>query len=145
LEESKDELNNAVRELEVINERIEKIVELVSESGISIETVREELKRLEEKKHTVEGELHELGIRNNAKIMSEETIADMIGKTKELVEARNISECRKIISNFVENVIVHRNRVEIKFKINVPDEENNLSPLTRIDELSAIKECKKAG
>jgi site-specific DNA recombinase len=145
LEESKDERDNAVRELEGINRRIEKIVTLVSESGISIETVREELKRLEEKKHTVEGELHELGIRNNAEIMSEETITHMIGKSKELVQARNISECRKIVSNFVKNVIVHRDRVEIKFKINVPDEENNLSPLTRIDELSVVKECKKAG
>jgi site-specific DNA recombinase len=144
-EESRGDLDNAVRELAETNKRIEKIVELVSESGISIETVREELKRLEEKKRMAEGEIRELGIRNNTKIMSEEIIAQMIGKSKELVEARSISECRKIVSNFVESVVVRRDRVEIKFKINVPDEDNNLSPLTRIDELSVVKECKKAG
>jgi site-specific DNA recombinase len=144
-EESKGDFEDAVRELEETNKRIEKIVELVSESGISIETVREELKRLEEKKRTTEGTIHELGIRNNAKNMSEETIRAMIGKSKELVEARNISECRKIVSNFVESVVVHRDSVKIQFKINVPDEANKLTPLTRIDELSVIKECKKTG
>jgi site-specific DNA recombinase len=144
-EESRGDLDNAVQELAEINKRIEKIVELVSESGISIETVRGELKRLEEKKRMAEREIRELGIGNNTKIMSEETIAQIIAKSKELVEARNISECRKIVSNFVESVVVRMDRVEIKFKINVPDEDNNLSPLTRIDELSVVKECKKAG
>ena len=86
-------------------------------------------------------------MRENAVSISEERIIGMINKSKELVRARNIPECRNIIGNYVESVTIYRERVEIKFKIGVPDKDNGaLCPLSVEHDLEEVKEkYKKAG
>jgi hypothetical protein len=71
----------------------------------------------------------------------------MINKSKELVKARNIPGCRNIIGNYVESVTVYRDKVEIKFKIAVPDENNDeLCPLKVERDLKMLREkYQKAG
>jgi hypothetical protein len=55
--------------------------------------------------------------------------------------ARNISECRHFISNYVESVTVYRDKVEVKFKIAVPDGSNDtLCPLKVEHDLMEVKE-----
>jgi hypothetical protein len=57
------------------------------------------------------------------------------------VKARNIVECRGFIGNYVESVTVYRDRVEIKFKIGVPDTDNDtLQPLKVECDLKEMKE-----
>jgi hypothetical protein len=72
--------------------------------------------------------------------MSEDMISGLISKSKEFVKARNIAECRMIVANYIERITVFQKRVEIRFKINVPDEDNNtLAPLEIEESRDAIK------
>jgi site-specific DNA recombinase len=102
--------------------------------------MKDELKRLEERKLTVEGFIREIRMKENVGAVSEEMIYGMINKSKELVKARNIPECRKIVGTYVESVTVYRDKVEIKFKIAVPDKDNSaLCPLKVERDLEELK------
>jgi site-specific DNA recombinase len=128
---SQMELEGAIHELDEIKTKIDRIIQLVADSGISIDTVKGELKRLEERKMSAENYIQEIQMRENTASISEEMIIGMINKSKELVKAHNILECRNIIGNYVESVTVHREKVEIKFKIGVPCNDNGaLCPLS---------------
>jgi site-specific DNA recombinase len=144
---SQMELECAIHELDGIKIKIDRIIQLVADSGISIDTVKGELKRLEERKMGAEGYIQEIQMRENTASISGEMIIGMINKSKELVKARNIPECRNIIGNYVESVTVHREKVEIKFKIGAPDNDNGaLCPLSVERDLEDVKEkYKKAG
>jgi hypothetical protein len=139
--ESQIEIEGVISELDEIKAKIDRIIQLVADSGISIDTLKGELKRLEERKLAVEGYIQEIRMKENTSAVSEEMIFGMINKSKELVRVRNIPECRNIIGNYVESVTVYRDKVEIKFKITVPDKDNGaLCPLKIEHDLKALKE-----
>ena len=135
------ELDEARQELDGIKAKMDKIIQLVSDSGISIDSVKIELKRLEERKLTVEGYIQEKEMEGNAAEISEDVLISLINKSKEIVKARNIADCRDLIGNYVESVTVYRDKVETKFKIGVPDANNNaLNPMKIEYDLSELKE-----
>jgi site-specific DNA recombinase len=144
---SKIELDSAISELGGIKVKIDRIIQLVADSGISIDVVKDELKRLEERKVTIEGCIQEIQMKNSAASISEDMIMGLIKKSKESVRLRNITECREFIGNYVESIIVYRKKVEIRFKISVPDTDNyTISPLTVEYDLEALKDkYRKAG
>ena len=41
----------------------------------------------------------------------------MFGKFKEFVLTRNLPKCRKFISDYVKEVIVHRDHIEVIFNV----------------------------
>lgn len=140
--DSREEYEGAVMEVDGIRDRIEKIVRLVAESGISIDLVKEEIKGLEERKLAVEGRIKDIQAKNSAAALSEETLIGMIAKSRNFIESRNIAECRNLIGNYIESVIVHCDRVDIRFKIGVPEgeESEGLKPLQTSHDLMALKE-----
>ena len=139
-EKHNDELSLALQELDEINGKISKIILLVSESGISIETVKEELKQLDERKRTVEKYIQDLRLDHNAIAVSEETLTDLIFKSKEFVENKDVSECRKIIGDYIDKVAVSHNLVQISYKIHVPDsDEENFTLLQSEGDVHTIK------
>jgi site-specific DNA recombinase len=139
--DAQTEIDEATREFDGIKVKMDKIIRLVADSGISIDSVKDELKRLEERKLSIEGYIQEIKIKSNAAAISEDMIIGLINKSKESVNARNISECHSFIRNYVDSVIVYRDRVEIKFKISVPDENNNtLYPLKTVHDRKDVKE-----
>ena len=146
-EEADEETKSALTELEEISGKIAVIIKLVSESGISIDTVKDDLKRLEERKHFVEGYLRDTRLKNNIATISEDTIFELICKSKEFVQTRNIAECQNFINSYVEKVIVFSERVEVLFKIHVPDDSNDGITLLKSEgDLNTVKkEYRKVG
>jgi site-specific DNA recombinase len=139
--ESQTELDEAKMELDAIKGKMDKIIQLVADSGISIDSVKYELKHLEERKLTVESCIREISMKSNSAAISEEILIGLINKSKESIKKRNITECRNIIGNYVESVIIYRDKVEIKFKIAVPDpNSNDLLPLKVEETLKMLKE-----
>jgi site-specific DNA recombinase len=139
-EEADEETKFASVELEEINGKIGKIIRLVSESGISIETVKDELKQLEERKYFVEGYLRDIRLKNNIATISEGTIYELICKSKDFVQTRNIAECQNFIHSYIEKVIVYNERVEVLFKIHVPDNASDtVIPLKSGENLDLLK------
>jgi hypothetical protein len=110
----------------VVNEAeadiISRIVRLVSESDVSIATVKADLKRLEERKICIEKYLEDARVKKKLAIISEDTLVSLIHRSKDYVKTRNIAECRNFIESYIEKVLVFDDRVEVIFKINVPDE-----------------------
>jgi site-specific DNA recombinase len=120
--ESSTELSQAQGEFETVMRKISAVIQLVTESGISIETVKEELRKLEERKRFIEGYIQELGLKNNVSLISEEAVSELLNRSGDFIKAHNVPECRNFINAYIEKVIVYREKVEILFKIHVPNE-----------------------
>jgi site-specific DNA recombinase len=139
--ESNEALTIARKELESVTQKIGKIVQLVSESGVAIDTVKGELKRLEERKNFIEDRIQEMSLEGKASLITEWTILELIERSKEFVRTKNIPECRNFITSYVEKVIVHKDRVEIFFKIQVPNETmETVSPLSSGERIGLIQQ-----
>jgi site-specific DNA recombinase len=122
VEENDAETKLAYTELEDVKQRISKIVRLVSESDVSIETVKPDLQRLEERKIYIEKYVEDVQAKKKLAIISEDTLENLIYRSKDYVKTHNIAECRNFIESYIEKVLIFDDRVEVIFKINVPDE-----------------------
>jgi site-specific DNA recombinase len=138
--ESDDELSLAQRELEDVNQRIGMVIELVSESGVSIDTVKDNLKNLEERKRFIEAYIKEIGRAEDASMTTEETIIDLVNRSRDFVKTRNIPECRNFIESYVGKVLVYADKVEVQFKIQVPDaDKDSISPLASEERIRVLQ------
>jgi site-specific DNA recombinase len=139
--ETTGELSQANKELAEINVKVGKVIQLVSESGVSIDTVKKELKRLEDRKLFMEGYVKDMQMNSNASMISEDTICKLLSRSQEFVRTRNIPECRNFIQSYVEKVIVYANKVEIFFKINIPDNEGKgIRPIKSEEDIATLRE-----
>jgi site-specific DNA recombinase len=145
--ESDRELAFVQEELGTVIHKINRIVRFVTESDLSIETVRKEMKQLELMKHSLETQILEMTITSTASIISESMIADHISKFREAVENRDIRESRQFIHSFVEKVISHRDRVEIFFRLHASNgSDDSLSQLRSEESRATLrKEYRQTG
>lgn len=120
--ESSEELNQVKARLEATQGRIRSIIQLVIDSGISAETVSEELRKEEEKKHFLEAHFQELTQKNKVAEISEAKVKELLERSREFIRTHNVAECRNFIDTYVKEVVVYNDKVEVFFKINVPDE-----------------------
>jgi site-specific DNA recombinase len=138
--ESCFELNQANNELKEAARKIGAVIQLVTESGISIETVKEELRKLEERKRFIEGYIQELSLKNKVSQLSEEAVLELLNRSRDFVRTRDIPECRNFINSYIEKVIVYGDRVEVFFKIHVPDEAaENVVPLKSEEGMTELR------
>lgn len=135
------EINRVSAELTQVMEQISRVIRLVSESGTSIDTVKDELKRLEERKHFLEGYLREFTLASKTAAISEDIIVDLIGRSQEFVKSKNIAECRNFIQNYIDRVIVYADKVEVRFKIHLPDDDCDTLNLLKSE--GCIKKLRK--
>jgi site-specific DNA recombinase len=137
---SNDELILTEKELANVKQKISKVIQLVSESGISIETVKVELKKLEERKNFIEGRIQSISMENKTFTITEDTIVELIERSKNFVRTKNIPECRNFIDSYVEKVIVYGDKVEVFFKIQVPDDTEGIAPLSTGERIGLIQQ-----
>jgi site-specific DNA recombinase len=134
------ELSVVDEELTDISAKINKIVRFITESDLSLETVREEMKQLELKKRSLEAQIKEMTVIDNASFVSEMMIAELVNRFKNSLQDRDISECRQFLHFFVEKVVSFRDRIEIFFKIHIPDNEDIFSQLKSEELTKTIRE-----
>jgi site-specific DNA recombinase len=138
--ENDTETQLAHEELTEIKDKVSKIVQLVSESGIEIETVKPELKRLEERKLFIESYLKEVSVKNTVGTISEATVLELISKSREFVKTHNIAECHNFLRLYIEKVVIFKDRVDVFFKINVPDKTlDTVTALKSEGDIAALK------
>ena len=132
-ERGRGDLEHAEKELAVTKEKIQKLLKLVLETDVSSDTISEELKRLDDSKKYLEGRIEELAANDAAVTFTEEITTELLVQSREIVRTRDLVECRNLIYAFVDTVMVYRDRVEVVFKVNVPDAEGrNLIPLRMV-------------
>ena len=137
--ESYEELNSANKKLEIVKQQISNVIQLVSESSVSIAIAKDDLKRLEEQKIFIEEEIRELERANGTAMITEETIIELISRSREFVQTRNIPECRNFIESYVGKVIIYGDKVEVQFKIHVPNDDNTISPLATEERIKVLQ------
>jgi site-specific DNA recombinase len=138
--ETNGELDSAKDGLAEVIKKISTIIHLVSESGIEISTVKDELKQLEERKQALEAYIQEITVTTTVSLITEDMIFDLISQSKEFVKTKNISECRGFIENYIEKVKLYHERVEVVFKIHIPDNDTNtVEPLKSEENIKTLQ------
>lgn len=114
-ESKRIELLNA--ELKSVNERENNIISAIAD-GFPQNGLKTKLNELETRKIQIETELVELeAVQDNVVTVDEEQIKSMFSNIKEYVKTRNIPECKKFISDYVKEVIVYKDHVEVTFNM----------------------------
>ena len=112
-------LNNLRNKLDKVNKEIENILNAIM-SGIVNNMLKDKLDELEQVKVNLEVKINELSIESNESEsinITEDQIRSMFGKFKEFVLTRNLPECKKFISDYVKEVVVYRDHIEVIFNV----------------------------
>ena len=112
-------LNNLRSKLEKVNKEIENILNAIM-NGIVNSMLKDKLDELEQVKLNLELKINELSIERNSEEsvnITEDQIRSMFGQFKDFVLTRNLPECKKFISDYVKEVIVYRDRIEVIFNV----------------------------
>ena len=136
----KNEIAHVEKDILDATAKISTIIRLVTESGISIDTVKDELKALEDKKLYLSEHLRELQL-SNAVMITDEKILELVSHSREFVQTKNIPECRNFIEQFIEQVQVYADRVEVLFKISIAG--SNDGEVTALTSSEAVKTLQK--
>ena len=100
-------------------------------SGIVNSMIKDKLDELEQVKLNLDLKINELSIESNgveSVDITEEQIRSMVAKFKDFVLTRNLPECKKFISDYVKDVVVYRDHIEVIFNVVfsfIDDEINN--------------------
>ena len=89
-------------------------------SGIVNSMIKDKLDELEQVKLNLDLKINELSIESNgveSVNITEEQIRSMFSKFKEFVLTRNLPECKKFISDYVKEVVVYRDHIEVIFNV----------------------------
>lgn len=136
-----EELRCLTANLEETKKQIDNIVSAITQ-GFTQDSFKEKITELEEEKAHLEVKLHELQMKSKSKILTEEEIRRLFSVFKKFVAEKNIPECKRFISNYVEKVLVFQDRVEVTLKVAIED-DNSLQLTCTNDKIT--KRHKKAG
>jgi site-specific DNA recombinase len=112
-------LNNLRNKLDKVNKEIENILNAIM-SGIVNSMIKDKLDELEQVKLNLDLKINELSIESNgveSVDITEDKIRSMFGKFKDFVLTRNLPECKKFISDYVKEVIVYKDHIEVIFNV----------------------------
>ena len=112
-------MNNIEDNLEKVNKEIENILNAIM-NGIVNNMLKDKLDELEQIKLNLDLRINELSIESNSEEsvnITENQIRSMFGQFKHFVLTRNIQGCKKFISDYVKEVVVYRDHVEVIFNV----------------------------
>ncbi len=113
------ELRHLERELADAQRKIDNLVEALAAGGVTVHPVLEKIKALEAKKALLEGQFHELRIKAEANTVTLEAVTKYLKENMRLLKNKNLDACKRLVQEFVEKVIVTREKIEVVFKITV--------------------------
>ena len=145
-QESKKDRDQASYDLKQVRQKIAKVVELVSESGISIDTVKEQMKQLETQKRKIESYIDSLDDKDKIADISEQALGTIIQQSRNIINSKDCKACRQILSYYIDRVLVYADHVEIKYKSPIAKEGSSIFSVQQSSkDLSELKaEYKKA-
>ena len=117
-----------VSEMEVkLKEIIKQIANIITaiENGFFQESFKTRMTDLEKEKQSLEISIQQLSIKNTAVEITEDNLRNMFKMFKQFVTEKNIPECKKFISSYVDKVIVYKDHLEVTFKVAFSFEQKN--------------------
>lgn len=106
-------------QLEKVNKEVGNILNAIM-NGIVNNMLKDKLDELEQVKVNLSVKLNELKIENDSidtVSITEEQIRVMFSKFKDFVMTRNLPECKKFIGDYVKEVLVYKDHVEVIFNV----------------------------
>lgn len=102
-----------------VNKEINNILNAIM-NGIVNNVLKERLDELEEVKFNLDLKMNELRIENKDRdniVVTEEQIRAIFSKFKKFMLEKNIPECKKFIGDYIKEVIVYKDYVEVRFNV----------------------------
>ena len=121
--QSNSEIDTLKTQIKDINSKADRLLNLIAENGLKIDTIGGKLKELETQKQELELTLKDLEQKNIASTISEDKVREIVMKSDEFIRTHNMPECRQFINSYVEKVVIFNNKVEVNFKINFFNKE----------------------
>jgi site-specific DNA recombinase len=104
------------RELTDIGKQIGNIISAITQ-GFASEELKVKMEELSDRKASLETKLKENEVRSHGLQVTEEQVRNLFSMFRGFVKERNIPECKKFINNYVDKVIVYKDRVEVIFSV----------------------------
>lgn len=105
-----------LKESNEIESQITNIVNAISQ-GFVQEEFKEKLDELKKRKSDIEIKLSEIESREVNKVITEADVRVLLSDFSGYVISRNIPECKKFIRDFVKEVIVFKDHIEVTFNV----------------------------
>ena len=121
-------LTNLRNKLEKVNKEIENILNAIM-SGIVNNVLKNKLDELEKVKLNLELKINELSVESDDVVsvdITEDQIRSMFGKFKDFVLTRNLPECKKFIGDYIQEVIVYKDHIEVVFNVVFSFDDDNI-------------------
>lgn len=121
-------LTNLRNKLEKVNKEIENILNAIM-SGIVNNVLKNKLDELEKVKLNLELKINELSVESDDVVsvdITEDQIRSMFGKFKDFVLTRNLRECKKFIGDYIKEVIVYKDHIEVVFNVVFSFDDDNI-------------------
>ena len=121
-------LTNLRNKLEKVNKEIENILNAIM-SGIVNNVLKNKLDELEKVKLNLELKINELSVESDDVLsvdITEDQIRSMFGKFKDFVLTRNLPECKKFIGDYIKEVIVYKDHIEVVFNVVFSFDDDNI-------------------
>ncbi|MEO2679718.1 recombinase family protein, partial [Clostridium butyricum] len=99
-----------------IESQIINIVNAISQ-GFVQEEFKEKLEELKKRKAEIEFKLSEIESREVSKVITEADVRALLSDFSGYVISRNIPECKKFIRDFVKEVVVYKDHIEVIFNV----------------------------
>ena len=105
-----------LKESTEIESQITNIVNAISQ-GFVQEEFKEKMEELKKRKVEIEFKLSEIEAREVTKVVTEADVRALLSDFSGYVISRNIPECKKFIRDFVKEVIVFKDHIEVTFNV----------------------------
>ena len=113
------ELQQIEKELSGTKREIENLVNALAAGGVAVPSIIERLKGLELKKSKLEVQFQEWQCKAEAGVISVESVTAYLQANTCLLKNKNLDTCKRLVQEFVEKVIVTKEKIEVIFKITV--------------------------
>ncbi|WP_294406142.1 recombinase family protein [uncultured Clostridium sp.] len=105
-----------LKESNEIESQINNIVNAISQ-GFVQEEFKDRMEALKKRKAEIEFKLSEIESREVSKVITESDVRALLSDFSGYVVSRNIPECKKFIRDFVKEVVVYKDHIEVTFNV----------------------------
>lgn len=113
------ELHHIDKEPAGTKREIDNLVNALAAGGVAVQPIIEKLKSLEMKKTTLEVQLQEWRFKAEASAITIDSVTVYLQANMRLLQNKNLDTCKRLIQEFVEKVVVSKEKIETMFKITV--------------------------
>ena len=124
--QEEDRLQALQAKLEQTDKEINNIINAIM-AGMNSQALKDKMNQLEVIKVNLETEIVVAGSEIKQEVVSEitvEQVKEMVVDMKQYVIERDLPQCKQLIKDFVEEVVVYRDHVEVKFSMVFFDDMN---------------------